>query len=358
MYDAQQNFLREKHGYRCNICGKFYPYIELDYQDTRINPRKYAKVKGTLRKGKKAAVVFAGQYYYAKNKKTLLKFEADSDGVFQESDAIPIMGEVYQTIVSSDEKYIATETFGGTIGVMDVQAKQYIAKKRQTEINGEFIFTQDNKILYFHNESIKLWDFCNDLEQILWSAPAEWKKSEDPQKQIRIGCSNIIYNRKEQNYLFVCAAINKTYVVTLKDMQLKQVVELPAKPPNSQLVFEEHSNQYTLPTNDDVLIYDSDFCIVETIVPPHIVKNHDGGGMFPVTRHVTKNPYRVFFSPDGNWLLLDYFTFVILMRHEGLSIEYCLYSDTGTVAQHMGFVDNNHIWYTWADTTYIREIGK
>lgn len=358
VYDAQQNWLREKHGYRCSICGKFYPYIELDYQDTRIDPRKYAKVKGTLRKGKRAAVVFNEQYYYAQNKKTLLKFKADSDGTFQEIDTIPIMREVYHTIVSGDEKYIATETFGGTIAVIDANTKQYVAKRRQTKINGQFIFTQDNRILFFYKDNITLWDFCEDIEQVVWSVPPEWKRCDDPQRQIHIVCSNIIYNRKEQTYLFVFDAREKTYVVALKDMQLTQVVELPGKPANSKLVFEENLNQYTLPTNNDVLLYDSDFCVVETIVPPHIVKNHDGGGMFPVTRHVTKNPNRVFLSPDGKWLLLDYFTSVILMRHEGLDIEYCLYSYTGKVAQHLGFVDNNHFWYTWGDTTYIQEIEK
>lgn len=358
VYDAQQNLLRERHGYRCSMCGKFYPYIELDYQDIQIDPREYAKVAGTLRKGRKAAVVFDGQYYYAQNKKTLLKFEANADGVFLEIDTIPIMGEVYHTIISSDEKYIATETLGGTIAVLDVNTKQYIAKKRQTKINGKFIFTQDNKILYYHKGGIYLWDFCGDAEQAVWSTPAEWKSCKDPQRPIHIVCANIIYNREEQTYLFVCDAREKTYVVVLKDLQLKQVVELPGKPANSQLVYEDNLNRYTLPISDNMIIYDSDFRIVETIASPHIIKNHDGGGMFPVTRHVTKNPNRVFLSPDGKWLLLDYFTSVILMRHEGLSIEYCLYSYTGKVAQHMGFVDNNHFWYTWGDTTYIQEIGK
>lgn len=358
VYDAQQNLLREKHGYRCSICGKFYPYIELDYRETRIDPRKYAKVAGNLRKGRKAAVVFDGQYYYAQNKKTLLKFEANTDDVFQEIDTLPIMGEVYHTIISSDEKYIATETFGGTIAVLDVNTKQYIAKKRQTKINGKFIFTQDNRILFFHKDNVTLWDFCKDIEQVVWCVPAEWKNCEDPQKQIHIVCANIIYNRKEQTYLFVCDAGERTYVVALKDLQLIQVVELPKKPANSKLVFEDNLNQYTLPTSGNVIVYDSDFRVVETIATPHIIKNHDGGGMFPVTRHVNKNPNRVFLSSDGKWLLLDYFTSVILMRHEGVSIEYCLYSYTGRVAQHMGFIDNNHFWYTWGDSTYIQEIGK
>lgn len=355
---AQRNLLREKHGYRCGICGKFYPYVELEYRDMRIDPRKYAKATGDLRKAKKAAVFFGREYYYAQNKKALLKYEADCDGVFQETDIIPIMGEVYHVIVSHDEKYIATETFGGTIAVLDAKSKQCIAKKRQTEINGHFVFTQDNELLYFYNDSIRLWDFYKNAERIVWSVPDIWKVCKDPSKPIQIVCANIIRNRREQTYMFVCNAREKTYVVSLDTMQLKQVVELPGMPANGKLVFEENLNQYTLPTSEHVIIYDSDFRIAETMECPHIVKNHDGGGMFPVTRHVTRNPNRVFLSPDGKWLLLDYFTSVILMKHEDLSMQFCLFSYTGKVAQQMGFLDSNRIWYTWGDTTYIQEVGE
>ena len=103
-------------------------------------------------------------------------------------------------------------------------------------------------------------------------------------------------------------------------------------------------------------ILSSDFCVVERFLSPHIIKIHDGGGMFPVTRHVSEHPNRTFLSPDGKWLLLDYFNSIILMRHENKEIHFCLYSHTGKVAQHMGFLDCNHFWYTWGDTTYIQKI--
>ena len=358
VYDAQQNLLREKHGYRCSVCGKFYPSIELDYQNARIDPGKYAKVTGSLRKGKKAAAIFRKRFYYALNKKSLIKFEADPNGMFQETDALPVMADVYHSILSEDGKYIATETFGGTIAVLDVVSKQCIAKKRSVKINGQFIFTQDHKILFFHKEKIILWDFCRDAEQVVWSVPTEWKNCEEPQKQIHIVCSNIIYNRQEQTYLFVCDAREKVYVVALRDMQLKQVVELPGKPVLSELVFEENLNRYTLPTQDAVIVYDADFRVLEVVMPPKLVQNHDGGGMFPVTRHVTGSPRRTFLSPDGKWLLLDYGVSVILMGHEDLEIRYCLYSDTGKMAQCMGFVDSDHFWYTWGNTTYIQEMKQ
>ncbi len=34
------------------------------------------------------------------------------------------------------------------------------------------------------------------------------------------------------------------------------------------------------------------------------------------------------------------------------------FSYTGKTAQHMGFVDNKHFWYTWGDTTYFQEIAE
>lgn len=353
VYDAQQNLQREKHGYRCSICGKFYPYMELDYQNVRIDPKKYAKMAGKLRKGKKAAVVFGGQHYYAQNKKTLLRFEEDLDGSFRETNAIPIMGEVYHTILSYDEKYIATETFSGTLAVIDTTTKQCIGQKRHTKINGKFIFTHDGKIMYFHKGSIVLWDFCGNVEEAIWSVPKAWTYCEDPQKEIHVVCRNIVYNRREGAYFFALDAREATYVISIKNMQSERMVQLPGAPAGSKMVFEEKLNRYTFPAKDHVIVYDSDFRVMEKIVPPHIVENHDGGGMFPVTRHLTRNPNRVFLSPDGKWLLLDYFASVVLMRHEDLSIQFCLYSHTGKVAQHMGFVDCSHFWYTWGDTTFI-----
>ena len=358
VYYAQQNLVREKHGYRCSICGKFYPYIELAYQGIRIDPRKYAKAVGEIRKGKKAAVIFNEQFYYAQNKKALLKFEADSGGVYQETNTIPVMGGVYHVIASHDEKYIATETFGGTIAVLDVCTGQCIAKKQKTHINGSFIFTQDHKLMYYFKNAVRLWDFCEDTDLVVWSVPEKWKTCGDARKQINVVCRNIIHNRRENTYLFVCGAIEATYVVAVKNMKVERVIQLPKTPANCKLVFEENLNQYTLPTDNCVIVYDSDFCVVETIVPPHIVKNHDGGGEFPITRHLTRNPNRAFLSPDGKWLLLDCFTSVILMRREDRSIQFCLYSYNGRVAQNMGFLDDRRIWYTWGDTTYIQEIEK
>lgn len=358
VYDAQQNLLREKHGYRCSLCGRFYPYIELDYQNTQTDPRKYAEIAGNLRKGKKMAVIFGKQYYYAKNKKTLVKFEADSDGIFQETDMIPVMADVYNSIISDDEKYIATETLKGTIEIIDVCTKQSIARKQKTPIRGNFIFTPDNKVLYFFKDNIRLWDFHQNTDLVLWTVPEKWKQCDDPRRPIHIVCMNTFYNDREKAYFFVLNAREATYVVSVKNMKLERMVKLPWAPAGSKLLLEENLNQYTFPTKDHVIVYDSDFQVLEVITPPCIVKHHDGGGVFPVTRHSIRIPSRACLSPDGKWLLLYYLGTVVLMRHEDLTIQFCLYSYTGKKVTRTGFVDKNHFWYTWGDTTYIQEIGK
>ena len=142
VYHYQKNFVQEKTGYRCSICGAFYPYLQIKYKDEMIAPEGIAKLKGELKKYKKASTVFCGNHYYAQNKKTLLKFDMDADKNMQQTDVIPIMGDVYQVIMSQDEKYIATENFNGTIAIVDTCDKQMIAKKQKCKINGSFTFLQ------------------------------------------------------------------------------------------------------------------------------------------------------------------------------------------------------------------------
>ena len=45
VYEAQKNLLREKHGYRCSICGKFYPYIEIDYENAQVDLKKCDRLR-------------------------------------------------------------------------------------------------------------------------------------------------------------------------------------------------------------------------------------------------------------------------------------------------------------------------
>ncbi len=357
VYEAQQNLQREKDGYRCSICGRFYPYIGLEYQDDQVDLKKYAKIKGTLRKGKKAAMIFGGDFYYAKNKKTLLKFEADATGAFRETDVIPVMADVGYGAVSHDGKYLLTVTLKKTIEIIDTRTKERIARKLRTPWQ-KFIFTKDNRVLYFLEDNIRLWDFHKNTDSVVWTAPKEWKQGEDPSRRVNIVCKNLFYNGREKAYFFVLSGLDATYVVLVKNMEVDRIVQLPGVRVFYDLTFEEALNRYTFPMGDRVVLYDSDFQVVESFVPPCIARNHDGGGIFPVSQHKDRCPGCVLLSPNGKWLLLYYYEAVVLMRHEDLSIKLCLSSHTGTRVTQVGFIDGNHFWYTRGDTTYIQEIEE
>lgn len=356
VYHYQENFVKEKSGYRCSICGEFYPYLSIKYEDELIAPEDISKLKGKLKKYKKASTTFYNNHYYAQNKKTLLKFEMDVDQNMQQTDVIPIMGEVYHTTMSQDEKYIATESFKGTLGIVDMCTKHIIAKKQKCKINGSFIFSKDNKLLYFFENTIRYWDFIENKEEIIWKIPEEWKLSENNEKPIYAACNNVIYNGTKNTYLFQCMARDITYVIVIKDKDLDEVVQLPNAPVLCKLVYVEELNQYTFVSENKALIYDENFNIIENFAYPDFMHISNGGGYFPITINESDYPHRIFLSPDGKWILLDYFTSVILMKRENYKIKYCLFSYTGRTAQHMGFVDSKHFWYTWGDTTYIQEI--
>ena len=67
-------------------------------------------------------------------------------------------------------------------------------------------------------------------------------------------------------------------------------------------------------------------------------------------------PYRAILSPDGGWVLLDYFTTLILMKRSDQKIHFCLFSHTGRTITGAGFLDALHFWYVWGDSTYVQEI--
>lgn len=353
IYQAQENLIKEKYAYRCQTCGKTYPFLQLEHEDTLLDPESYAKPSGKLYKGKKSAVFFCKDHYYATNKKSLLKFELTWDRTFRQTDSYPIMGGVYHIIVSPDERYIATETFGGTLQIVDTHTKLPIAQKQKTSINGAFILTNDHKLLYFFEDAIRCWDFLGHTDTVIDTITDQQKAKYGYPKTV---CKNILYNSTSQTYLFEFNGISSTYVVAIKDMASHQEWLLPAAPTRSKLVYSAEQDLYTLSQKDHVAIYDAAFHVVETFTPPRIKIIHDGGGRFPVTRHISQYPSRTFLSPDGKWILLDYFNYVILMGREDLEIKFCLFSYTGRATLHMGFVDSKHIWYAWGDTTYIQQI--
>jgi len=354
-YLLQRNLIREKEGFRCSICGKFYPSELIWYRNKVIEPKAVARIARKPEKFKKAAVAFYGDHYYAQNGKKLLKFEMNADKVAMQTDEIPIMGGVYHTILSIDEKYIATETFGHTVAIIDTSTKQPVAQIRQCNINRAFAFTQHNQLLYFFQDAIHCWGFTEDKIDIIWKVPAEWKDSSHP---VHVVCSNVIYNSKDRSYWFQCKAGQADYAVVIKDQAVEKVVRLPNVPTLHRLVYSQEQDLYTLTTEDSILCLDGNGQIIETCACPQIQSTSDGGSMFCIVQSPPKGPHRAFLSPDGAWMLLDFFTSVMLMKREDGSIHHCIYSHTWRTASQMGFVDSQHFWYTWGDTTYIQEIPE
>ena len=351
---AQAHLIREKHGYRCSRCGTFHPSVQLLYEGQAEDIRQYAMLPAKAIKCKKAADIFCGNHYYGKHGDALLKFELDSAYSAQQTDSIPIRRDTCYFIASPDEKYIATETFSGTIVVIDTQTKLLVARRQRTTIRGACIFTPDHKLLYYFKDAIRCWDFLAGQDTVVFRIPELWQRSMKPGDTFTVVCSGIIYQRSEDAYLFVCATRMKTYVVTIRDMKFAQVVQLPRKPGAVKLFFSEGTNQYTFSDGHEVIIYDAEFRITERFAPPHIMELQ-GGPNGPI--FCFKSPLaneNACISPDGKWLLLDYRKAILLMRREDRKIVFFLPLSFGVPSVHYGFLDNAHFWYINRDTTYIQ----
>lgn len=117
------------------------------------------------------------------------------------------------------------------------------------------------------------------------------------------------------NYKIDIATKNFKGTLRIVDVCTKQIIAKKQKCKiNGSFIFSE----------DDKLLYSN------------------GGAYFPITIHENDYPHRIFLSPDGKWILLDYFMSVILMKRENYEIKYCLFSYKGRTAQDMGGVDSKH----------------
>lgn len=340
VYRLQERFERGKHGYRCTLCGREYPYLEIEFGGQRIDPNTLKKPVWPVVKYKKAADAFFGDHYYARNKKKLLKFALDADGNMAQVDEIPIMGDVYHCKVSTDERYVATETFGGTVAVIDLETKQTVAKRKNYKLNGAFHLLEDGRLLFYFENAIR----CDDA--VIWQVPEGWPG--------RAVCAHVLWNRRRGVCVFQVTAGNETWAVVVRGMAAEAVVRLPKIQVLGMLTHEPEQDLYTLPGAEGTVLLDGELRPVETIPYPSLVKRSDGGGMFPITRFGPNRPRRVILSPDGKWLLVDHFTVMILMGREDRSLRYCLFSYTGRTAQEMGFLPDGKFWYTWGDTTWVQ----
>lgn len=350
----QENLMKEKHGYRCSKCGRFIPAVQLLFRDTAEDGQLYARLPRKAYRYKKAADVFCGSHYYAKNSNALLKFEVDAEHTARQTDSIPIRRDACYIVLSPDEKYIATENFSGTIDVIDAQTKLPVARRQRTDTNGAFIFTPDHKLLYFFKAAIRCWDFLAGQDTVLFPMPELWLRGDKPGETFPFSCHGITYHADEDVYRFVCTTRKKTYVVTIRDGKFAQVVQLPRTPWLGRLIYAETLNQYTFSDGNDVILYDADFRVAEQFAPPQIVELRDSK-MLPLMRFTHHFPSRTFISPDGKWLLLDYTFAILLMTRESREFRFCLASMHSKPRQ-MGFLDNDHFWYTMGDSTYVQPI--
>lgn len=352
----QSNLVREKTGYRCSVCGRFYPMLEIRHNGMLIDPKTLSRPLGRRLKYKKASDVFRGDHYYATNKKNLLKFEIDADGNGQQTDEIPIMGGVQSVAVSPDGRYIATETFGGTVAVVDVQRKETILKRRNVDVSGGLHFVGNDVLVYFlEDKGIVRWDFLEGLETLLWQPPQEWREFPDQKDALPVVCGAFV-DAGEGRIVFQVGIGNRRFAVELQDLVPGRVFPLTVNWALPRLAYTPELERFTFPTGDCVVVYDREFRIVETFDYPELIKRLDGGGIFPIDEFVGGPPHRVFLSPDGAWVLFDFFNDILLMERQSGELRCCVYSHNGGATTGMGFLDNRHIWYNWGNSTYIMEI--
>lgn len=355
-HQIQSNIRREKTGYRCADCGKFYPFLSIHHQGVVIDPKSLSRPIGRLLKFKKASDVFRGDHYYATNKKSLLRFDISGDGIARQTEAFPIMTGVYHVDVSPDEGYIATETFGNTIAVIDTQTKETVARKRGCDLNGAFRFDHGNRFLYYMDRAIRCWDFLENREWVLWQVPKEWSYRPDSDKEYAVSCSAVLRPDRERIVFQIKGAGN--HAVVLRDLDVQGVYPLADSWVLSELSYAPELDQFTLADQDSVYVYDGGFRLTDVFPYPMLQTYQDGGGVFPVTEFGNSTLHHAYLSLDGKWVLLDYFNQILLMERKTGKLRYCVYSDNGGASRFMGFRDETHIWYNWGNSTCIMELPE
>ncbi len=351
----QSNLVREKAGFRCTSCGRFYPNLEIRWNGEIIASKSLSKPMGRRLKYPKTALVFHGDHYYTTNKKTLLRFDIDEAGIGVLSKEIPIMGQVWYVAVSADGRYIATETNGGTCAVLDARTGEMIAKRWNLCSGGSFRFTGPDALVYFcKGTGVCRWSFREDRETVLWQPTEEWL---EPNQRPVVFCSAVL-EPGNGVLVYQLGAGSWTFALVLEGLEQVKLVRLADTPALAHLAYTPELGLYTLPTLTGISIYDREFRPVDAFAYPELCKRLDGGGVFPIDEFVGGNPQRALLSPDGKWVLFDFFQAILLMERETGTLRYCVCSDNGGGCTDMGFLDSKSIWYNWGNSTYIMEISK
>ena len=346
-YRIQSNLAAEKNGWRCTTCGRFHPMVELRHNGVSLDLKPLSKPLGRRLKYKKAACIFRGDHYYATNKKTLLRFDIDAAGNGCLSDETPIMGDTEYVTVSSDGRYIATETFGNTATVIDARTKEIIAKRRKLCAKGTFRFVGGDRLVYFrYDEGIFLWSFREDRVVCLWKPPEDWR---EPNVRPVVCCFHVL-EPGDERLVYQLTAGWRNHVLVLDGLTPFEPIRLPDVPALCTLTYS--AGRYILPTEDSVLVYDEEFRLTNELDYPEIITRNDGG-LFPIEIFTGYAPHHVHLSQDGTWALFDFHSELVLKNLETDEIRCFLWRST---CNGSGFLDDNRLWYTWADSTYIMDI--
>ena len=345
----QSNLIQEKTGWRCATCGKFHPMVEVHYNGVDLDRKPLSKPLGRRLKYKKWTRLFRGDHYYATQKKSLLRFDIDSSGTGVLTDEIPIMGDVEYFTVSGDDGLIATETFGKTAAVIDAVTKETIAKRRKLEGGNNFRFFDRDHLIYFKRDTgIFLWNFRECRETCLWTPPENWR---EPNKRPVVCCFNVLEPEKGTLVYQLTAGI-WCFALILDGLIPREPIRLPDKLALTNMTY--CGERYVLPLLDRAIVYDKNFRPIRELSYPEVTTRNDGG-IFPIETSTGDTPHHVHLSPNGRWALFDYHSELVLLDLEADKVRYFLWNHW-TTSNGAGFLDDHHLWYTWADSTYIMEL--
>ena len=311
---------------------------------------KVKKLKAKVKKYKKRAILFCKDHYYAINKNSLQRYDITDEGTAVLQAETKVSKDTYVLAASDSERYLVGMTFSHALTVVDMVENKVIAKKKAGSNGGsyDFAFAGDDSLLYFIDNQIYCWDFVENKDVLLWSAPAH----------MEFICRNVVADRLAGSVVFYCLANGKTesipeagtYVITVKGNTLTGMKKLGEKDRfDSKLVYSEALNCYSLFIDDKICIYDEQFNVLEEMEAPYFVRREG----------LACKPEKVYLSPDGKWLLLAYrSSYVILMDRKSKEVKCCLCDKDISSYVAVGFVNERQFCYTKGDSTFIQDFGE
>lgn len=356
IFDFQKNLKLEGKTIKCDICGKKYPISQVEYNGELIELENLKRPRQKPKKYGKVAEHICSDHYYGFYKKTFFKSFFDKDINAVQADEIAFKGEQKRSAISCDERFVSIVFHNGSISIIDIVEKRTVAKKTKSEyvnVNSLVEFDDNNNLLIFTNGRITSWDFLNNKEEIIWSAP----------EGVFHGGRNVVRNRKDNKIVFYClkddserfAAIHSV-VLVIGSKGVEKIVSIPGEDMFGELSYSEEQGVYSLCIDKEIRIYDKEFQLLDQYQYPSFNNYMNGGGLFPIMKAGDfDSPHIVVVSPNGKWLLLKYLTKIILLKRDTKECVLCV-DNNRSPGEKAGFIDEKNIWYTQGRSTYIQEI--